>query len=298
MADPPRVDDRVLDGAEPTEEVGLAESEAGIASTEQRAGVVAAGEPPQDSEFSGRSEIDDAFPTESIPLVLDPVDGLPVPADDTTRLALAAPFTFDTVVCIEDDRQWVEVWKEELPAYETRYGVLPDGLRRLIVGMRAQYTEDGQKMYLRLKLEAAATELRWGHHVAPRDDKVTYTLLRPIRERCVHYKRQVAANDDQPNPNEAGHLILFRNCGARRSVGGALMSLRDEAIYACDYRVPADFASSERYLDGPDRERLRSNAHLKHLPLFNLGGEEHDRTPAKNGSRVRVINERDPHAEG
>jgi hypothetical protein len=313
MADSPRPEDRVLDGAEPTEEVGPSEAEASADAAEVAAGAMA-GNAPEDSEFSLRSEIDEAFPVETIPVAIDPVDGLPTPVDDATRLALAAPFTVDTVVCLEDDSEWVEVFKEELEpfeSYEHGFGRIPEVLRGRLA-CRAQFDAEGVERE-RSRFEPKNVSVRWGHHVALAGDgslsiaddlrveaKVTgivFMLVRPKRVRCDYYKRQVFVNDDVPNPADVGHKIIFRNCGARRSVGGALMSLRDEGIYACDYRSPPDPTTSERYLDGPDRAHVRSNAHLKHLPLFNLTGEEHDRTPP-NGGRVRVLNEREPNAEG
>jgi hypothetical protein len=292
MADSPRPEDRVLDGAEPTEEVGPSEAEASADAAEVAAGAMA-GNAPEDSEFSLRSEIDEAFPVETIPVAIDPVDGLPTPVDDATRLALAAPFTVETVVCLEDDSEWVEVFKEELNDHEARYGHVHRLLRNQLV-LRSRFDGDGAEQK-RLAVLPDVTGVRWAHRVTVRHVQ-PFVLLRPKRERCVHYKRQVFVNDDVPNPADLGHRIIFRNCGARRSVGGALMSLRDEGIYACDYRSPPDPATSERYLDGPDRAHVRSNAHLKHLPLFNLSGDEHDRTP--NGGRVRVLNEREPNAEG
>jgi hypothetical protein len=293
MADSPRPEDRVLDGAEPTEEVGPSEAEASADAAEVAAGAMA-GNAPEGSEFSLRSEVDEAFPVETIPVAIDPVDGLPTPVDDATRLALAAPFTVDTVVCLEDDSAWVEVFTEELVDYEVRYGRVHRSLRELLA-LRSRFDAEGAE-HERLTVLPDVTGVRWAHRITVRHIK-SFVLVRPRRERCYHYKRQVFVNDDVPNPADPGHKIIFRNCGARRSVGGALMSLRDEGIYACDYRSPPDPATSERYLDGPDRAHMRSNAHLKHLPLFNLTGEEHDRTPP-NGGRVRVLDEREPNAEG
>ena len=93
--------------------------------------------------------------------------------------------------------------------------------------------------------------------------------MRPLRERCKHYRRQVISNDDKPDPNEFGHQIIFRNCAARRSNGGAFMSLMGQGIYHCDYREPRDEISSAE-LDRQDRERLESRAHEERVPMFNI----------------------------
>jgi hypothetical protein len=55
----------------------------------------------------------------------------------------------------------------------------------------------------------------------------------------------------------------------RRSVGGAFMSLRDEAVYACDYRNPPSLASS-KLLDETDASILQKSANRTLVPLFNL----------------------------
>ncbi|MBW2672263.1 MAG: hypothetical protein JRD89_02455 [Deltaproteobacteria bacterium] len=48
------------------------------------------------------------------------------------------------------------------------------------------------------------------------------------------------------------------------------MTLRDEAVYACDYRDPPDPASAEKHLDSRDRKRLASSEHLELIRPFNL----------------------------
>jgi len=115
---------------------------------------------------------------------------------------------------------------------------------------------------------------RYGHRVvlaeSDNDNYQHFILVRPLREACAHYKRQVTVNDDVPDEKEYGHRIVFRNCTKRRSVGGAFMGLRDEAIYACDYREPPHPESVRKYLDDPDRVHLGSDAYKRHLPMFGI----------------------------
>lgn len=94
-------------------------------------------------------------------------------------------------------------------------------------------------------------------------------VVRPVRERCKHYKRQMFSNDDQPDVNTPGHYIVFRNCTVRRSVGGAFMSVSNEAVYGCDYRDPPCPGSSSR-IDKADENILRQGAERQMVPLFNL----------------------------
>ena len=59
-----------------------------------------------------------------------------------------------------------------------------------------------------------------------------------------------------------GHRIVFSNCMVRRSVGGAMMSLRDEAVYACEHRHPPDPESVRRHITDWNKERLAAARHL------------------------------------
>jgi hypothetical protein len=56
----------------------------------------------------------------------------------------------------------------------------------------------------------------------------------------------------------------------RRSIGGAFLSVSDEAVYACDYRDPPDEHTEQKWLDGPDDKRLESGE-PELVPMF--GGE-------------------------
>lgn len=233
-----------------------------------------------DSEASLRDEIAEAFQPVTTVVVNSPVDGLPIPANDLGTLAVAHPFTRDTVVCIEDDRVWVELFISEIEARgwtEKRgllgfgavtFAPLGDTRRSVLAEARSAFDGNGtprdRHEFEREKVERAFgvdfVRLSTGY-VVP---------VRMRRERCKHWKRQIMANDDVPNPEEFGHFLRFYNCLARRSVGGANMTLRDEAVYACDYRDPVDIKSTEQYLDSSDRERLDSKRHLELIRPFAL----------------------------
>jgi len=95
-----------------------------------------------------------------------------------------------------------------------------------------------------------------------------YVIVRPRREACSHYRRQVLANDDVED-GQPGRRLIFRNCMMRRSVGGAFMSLRDEAVFACDYRDPPTLAS-KALADSLDADILRKSAERQMVSLFNI----------------------------
>jgi hypothetical protein len=69
-----------------------------------------------------------------------------------------------------------------------------------------------------------------------------------------------------------GHQLVFRVCAARRSNGGAFMSLRDEGIYQCDFRNPPDERST-RLQDSKDLAKVRQRPDLLLVPMFNMPGD-------------------------
>jgi hypothetical protein len=256
------------EGTEPLEEVGPADCEAKPTMTEKRVGEMS-NQGVAESEHRSDDEVAEQFPIEMIPMVPHPVDGIPVPADERHGIAKAPPFTYEHVVCVEDDRKFVEVFREEVDLYVKRYGAIDSRLEKDL-RHRSRFEDNGTEA-LRVGSTPDGVLTRFGHRVMTAGP--FYRLVRPVRERCIHYKRQVFSNDEVTDEKAYGHKIVFRNCTFRRSVGGAFMSLRDEAVYACDYRWPRDEASIEKHIDEPDRMRLRSRAHLHLLPLFGVTGE-------------------------
>lgn len=272
------------EGAEPLEEVGPADCEAKPTMTEKRVGEIS-NEGVADSEHRSDDEVAEQFPIETIPMIPHPVDGIPVPADERHGIAKAPPFTYEHVVCVEDDRQFVEVFEEEKPAFDAR---LRNGKLGNKLTLRSRFNDDGSKVERRV-FTPEQVEMLFGQRVVKVNTAGYFVLVRPVRERCIHYKRQVFSNDEVTDEKAYGHKIVFRNCTHRRSVGGAFMSLRDEAVYACDYREPRDEASIEKHIDEPDRMRLRSRAHLHLLPLFGVTGEPSTYEPSsENGIKKGV----------
>jgi hypothetical protein len=240
--------------------------------------------PAHDAEISLREEIFETFKPEPTVMVESPEDGMPIPANERSDLAVAHAFTVESVVCVEDASVYVELFADELetrgwssdargdrhphikkfhPVSGRNWGHAGD------LKLRERYDEDGAETK-RHEYKPDQVERRWGVLVAITGR--AWIPVRARRERCEFYKRMDMANDDVPTPGDFGHHILFRNCGARRSVGGALMTVRDEAVYACDYRQPPDATTVEKWLDGPDRKRLASKKHLDLIQPFNLTG--------------------------
>jgi hypothetical protein len=264
------------DGLQPDEEIGADGCDASPERCESPAGDDA---PPEDCSFDAMAELDDAFPVEPIP-VIKGKDGLPEIVTPPIEAAFAVPFTYETTVCIEDEREYVEIFREELCAHGWRYrdgALVPATLMKdkewqtgssLLAQARSQFDEGGRRQ----KRENAPKEHvhhGWGVCWLIADGRIR--PMRPLRERCQHYRRQVISNDDKPDPKQFGHQIVFRNCTARRSNGGAFMSLMGQGIYSCDYRYPPD-ESSRELIDQQDQERLEGKAHEILVPMFNVDG--------------------------
>lgn len=277
------------EGTEPTEEVGPEECDAKKTSCEVLIGEV--DDVADATHPSFLEEVADAYVPEGGLMVPSPEDGLPIPADESSEPLIAPPFTIDHVVCVEDEREWVSVLHEEVHGLYKPDSQLLQLINRVPAQHRGRLMLMGMFKYdgnLNKKLvfdpervhsyfgisvvQLTKEEIFFNGLKDPQPgEPMSLMIVRPVRPRCVHYKRQVISNDGVPDPNEPGHRIIFRNCMARRSVGGAFLSLRDEAVYACDYRDPPDVKSAERYMDAPDRERLKSELHKIKLPMFRGG---------------------------
>jgi hypothetical protein len=242
-----------------------------------------------ESEYDHREEILETFKPRYDVMVPHPGDGMPVPRDETDKLSLAHPFTRETCVCVEDAREYVELFADELEARgwhsrdarslgPTQRGWDAPAACRGDMSLfgRPRYDDDGAPQ-ARRRFKPQEVVLLWGVHLVPdgvADDEgfSPYTPVRQVRERCRFYKRQLMANDDYPDPDEFGHLIFYRNCTKRRSVGGAFMTVSNEAVYACDYRQPYDETSVAKEMDRRDDEHLDGRRHLELIRPFGLKG--------------------------
>lgn len=239
-----------------------------------------------DQEPSHRDEIEEAFPVEEIVMVEHPQDGMPVPADDQFgEEKLAVPLTREHCVCLEDERQYVELFAEELwlrgwQRVRRWWGAVrwrvPNTDTLLKLDVRSRYADDGEPR------ERTAFEpgLVWARHGVLLVDRHSETPdahlvpVRPKRERCRYYQRQVMPNVYERRPSIGkGHSDVMRNCTMRRSIGGAFLSLRGEGVYACDYREPPDAETVKRYLDETDAVRIEHGEDPEMIPgLFDGPG--------------------------
>lgn len=295
-----------LDEADPQEDADVARCDTPVERCEFRLGDLD-GEGAQESEFTIMDELHEQMRVDPIRVVVDPDDGLPHPVTRDTQFA--PPFTHETMVCIEDRRKYVEVFAEELGSMGWSLDhEQSETLKWLADQERTAFDErneemgrcstwlvdlhgNGHSFYVR-KMHDPKGNVRERDTFSPSSVQRMFgvsvveeppaqsnypprlVIVRPVRERCKHYKRMCVANDDQPDPDAFLHYIRFRNCMMRRSVGGAFLSLRDEAVYACDYRDPPDETSVRKHLDEPDEKKLSDRPDLVKVPLFGLEGDE------------------------
>jgi len=275
------------DGLRPDEEEGPDKSDASPKRCEFRQGERTAGV--GESSFGPDEELHESFPVEPIPTFIGK-DGLPAFKESDPSDTQAIPFTWETQLCIEDDREFVEIFGQELTGRgwvpfddeelddeelddegldERMMWLTPDG-DPVKVDFLSRYKPDGTER-VRRTFKPEEVKRLWGVTVVP-GAPGCWLPVRPKRERCSHYCRQVFSNDSQPDPARDGHQIVFRVCKARRSNGGAFMSLSNEAVYACDFRDPPD-NSSTMLQDKKDRTKLVDRPDLLKLPLFNMPGD-------------------------
>ena len=269
------------DGLRPDEDEGPDKSEASPRRCEFKQGERTAGV--GDSGFGVDEELHESFPVEPIPTFMGS-DGLPAFKESDPSDTQAIPFTWETQLCIEDDREYVEIFGQELadrgwlvvdddeddpdPDAPAEW-LTPEG-DPVDIDVLSKYDPEGIKR-VRRTFKPEEVEHRWGVHVV-KGSPGFWLPVRPRRERCKHYCRQVFSNDSQPDPTLPGHQIVFRVCKARRSNGGAYMSLGNEGIYACDLRDPIDETSTSLQ-DKKDRTKLVNRPDLLKLPLFNMPGD-------------------------
>jgi len=266
-----------IDGSMPNEPVGPHLSEATPAGVEVKAGEREG--QAHESQYEVTEEIQDEFQVEALATPLA-ADGLPDHSLDGDGDVGTHPFHIDNQICVEDERQYVELFAEELLErgwkLEGRFYRTPGSLHLIDEPgepVRSKYDGEGMRRERRA-FDPDQVAMRWGHPFATK--QVTRPVpVRPRRERCVYYARQRFGNDDQPNPREEGHNIIFRFCThpARRSIGGAAMSLRNEAIYDCDLREPYGKCDSA-WLDAHDKRKFSERPDKVRLPMFGLPGEQ------------------------
>jgi len=260
---------REEDGSRPTEIAGPGECDASPIRCEEKA---TAGDQVHECTFSADAELQESFPVEEIP-VYEGEDGLPVIATPPTESSEAVPFAYETVVCIEDERQFLEIFHEDASEdLLTIVNNMQNSERECHI--RSKYNSKGLAREMQISKPNDVKKF-WGQRFATKriNGKTIFFPVRPTRERCQYYKRQVFSNDDQPDPSKFGHQIVFRLCEKRRSNGGAFMSLMNEGVYCCDFRNPEHMESIATQ-DAKDKNKLELRPHELRVPMFGIVGDD------------------------
>lgn len=200
-----------------------------------------------DRPYTKDDELLDAFGDGSdTPIIMDPEDGLPRPADNWE--APAPSLTKDTLICIEDASAYVSVFKDEAeevvkarsreePSLCSLAAVLK-ATGRIKAASKERFRDDGAANF-RETFTPSEVKIRWGLWM------VGDTFVRPVRMTCKHLTRQttIAGDIDSHGPKVQP---MFTYCKAFRSMTGSFLSLMDETMTACEERSPIDQPGVER----------------------------------------------------
>lgn len=198
-----------------------------------------------DADWSPFDELQDDFnpgPT----VYATGADGLPAPVHATARsdIPVLSP---QTLVCMGDFSQFVI--RDELGRVDTRFS--REQVYRLPNGRYYVPVENEHLLPPTLITEKV-----------DEDDHQEWVEVQPLRPPCRHYVRQQAQFE-----LNAEHMVQYRVCAARRTTEGAMMTVRDLAVFACDMREPFDIDTAGR-MDEFDEKKMAEGRRRAHLPMF------------------------------
>lgn len=208
------------------------------------------------------------------PIIRDPADGLPRPADDAIHTNHILPLNEDTLVCLADTRSFVELFLEEISLserlpYTSLTGKAKGREKALVLfpkgyDPRSQYAKDGA-LRLRRMFTAEQVRERWGVLIAYEDQKPV-CFVRPVRPVCKHLARQIAPSSEI-DAGDRMASVLYTYCKALKSVGGAFLDLGSESVTACELREPRD-PRTEVQIEAFVRTKIKQGKERRHLPMF------------------------------
>jgi hypothetical protein len=201
-------------------------------------------------------------------------DGMPSEYAPPTQSDVP-PLSPETLVCMPRLERfvlrgdWGEIVAEFDPAVVER---APDGSWRArladserAVGQLLRWAS-GQGLVIYAQAGPALREACLRCHIArtqqPPRLSADWVEVEPIRPACRHYLRQ--CTQLTYNPAEKAN---YRLCALRRTTEGAMMSVTDRAMWACDQRDPPEVASERRWLDDFDALKVHQGCHRTYTPL-------------------------------
>ena len=95
-----------------------------------------------------------------------------------------------------------------------------------------------------------------------------WVVVEPHRPPCRHYIRQRSQFSLNPQ-----HKDYYRLCALRRTTEGAMMSVKDWGMWACDGRDPRDL-ETEKQIDDFDEMKEEQGTEREYINIFNVSPEE------------------------
>jgi len=220
----------------------------------------------EDKPFEHEDLYFDAFGEGSnTPIITDPNDGLPRPADDW--VAPAPKMSLDTFICLEDESEYVEVFKEDVSGKNVLVESLvykTDEAREILQSRRSRYDKDGAQITPRRFKPEQVKEV-YGIKVVEVLQK-NFVVVAPKRQRCSNLVRQITIAEDIA----AGDMVvqpMFTFCKAFKSTSGAYLSLMDKAILSCEHRTPRDIVTEKMIVDRV-RRKIKEGNERQQVPVM------------------------------
>lgn len=203
-----------------------------------------------DEEWSPFDEVGDEYAVPKTRQIMAS-DGLPTQIAPPGGSNDIPPLSTTTLICMADESKFVlrDEWGEPWVEWPG------DKVERAANGMWRARWKDAD----------------FGSRQDDRKKSDDWTRVDPIRPPCEHYIRQWTQFDLN---TEAG--VMLRLCAVRRTTEGAMMSLRDRAMYACDARVPRVLDAEKEWIDAFDKRKIAQGEHREYVPIFAAGGKAND----------------------
>jgi len=225
----------------------------------------------EDRPHTHDDELLDAFGDGShTPIVTDPEDGLPRPADGW--VAPAPKLSTKSFLCLEDESQFVELFQEDTSVKNVFLDAItrkPEGARKIMAGRRSAYGPDGEPVPRRTFKPDQVVEMFGIQVVRSGVNGSVVVPVMPIRPRCSNLVRQIIDSSDV----DAGGVEvrpMFTYCKAFKSVSGAYLSLMDRAIYACEHRTPRDLISDKEIVRRIKDKIRQGEERVAVMPLLTM----------------------------
>jgi hypothetical protein len=179
----------------------------------------------------------------------------------------------ETLVCMAVCTSFVNrnIWGDIVATFEpAEVERSPSGRYRVSLGT---WNEKIQPHLLKINFDRHRDHIReWLKHECGMLDGLDYSndwvSVEPIRPPCRYYVRQRSHFELNPDAKDQ-----YRLCALRRTTEGAMMSLKDRGMWACDARDPRDLAT-EKTMDDFDRLKTDQGKKRVFMSIFDESGRQ------------------------